>query len=118
MRHITIASNKVISLKLSRALTNIRSNCLISWSVILLLMHPNTISARGCKAGLKQNAKLFAKDVQVRNQSQLGISRIQASIISSKASVITSKLVKESLSRSCVAQILRSLPNHLSVEWR
>lgn len=68
--------------------------------------------ARGCKAGLKQNAKLLANDVQLLNQSQSGISRIHASIISNRASVITSRDVSDNRSLSADApEKLRSLPN-------
>ncbi len=40
VRHMTMASMSVVSVKLSSALTRMRSSCLTSRSVITLLMQP------------------------------------------------------------------------------
>lgn len=80
-----------------------------------LLIHPKTMSARGCKAGLYWKAKLLARPVHVWSQLQSGMSLMHASIISKRASVIVSKELSESFSRSPAPKFrLRSVPNLLA----
>ena len=71
-------------------------------------MHPKTISARGCSAGLYLNAKLLARSFHTSSQSQSGMSLMQASMISSRASVTVSSELSGSVSRSAAERVDRS----------
>ena len=112
-----MASIKVMSLKLSKALTKCLSSCLISVSVIFLVIHPNTTKPRGCKAGLYRKAKLFDKAVHCCNQLQFGKLAAQCSMISSKASVMSAKESKErgSLSGGDMAKLRSPAPEKRSL---